>query len=799
MTILQDAYEQYRALGFVMHKSAKYKKHAYRTGAYIDRKNEPYDSTATGYVGIIPPNIIIVDNDKYEDGGKSFERLKADLNLPYEPKPFATTPSGGEHYAFKNPYETMVIGNLGDIYPALDIYSGYQSVIPLVGTTVVNKQGELASYEWADELFEELNVNPFDEKMVNVLKMRERASKDDTHYEEDNALELAIKADDMSDEEVDELLAILPDNVHYDDWLAVGMCLYDRYEASDIGLQKFLEFGARSPEKDEPNRTEAKWNNGHFKPTQTTYRRLRSLAHEAQLNSLNKRIDKAEKKDFDNIIDDISKLRYLNTRGKMDSVVREELSERINLRMKEVKKDEPSLKVKQARTILKELQHEMTVEELEESGEAEDMAIYLYGKAYTVRIGKKVVENLTEKAVTSHCASMGIHPMKSGAYFNRAVAISGFKTTTDYMLGKEVSFSIESEGVGVEELPYLVARKDPFHNVTSFIDDEEILDDFLNKIWNGKAQDIVEIIALTIRHGETKLNRLMTVAPSNTGKTEIYTMLGFQKITMKRLLNGLRGDKGIGSQVVDGIKNSGLLLIDETNDALEQEIKDLDKELYVDEFGAGGGTQKIKLHFTALTSTHKEATRNNSDELFNRFLQVELLESESEYHVTNSPVFQKNPDRYTEVVSSYLRYHFKQCLMGDQYTRQYLKSLQDRYRLPINSDLDEFVYEVSEKMVSNLKSVAGATGDVIVRQGEYYIKRKKDIHDSALDLLREVSSIDHAKYADKLTSHFITAPSKSVKVDGKPIKYYPLNMLTYTLDESQQITDMFDDLDIEEL
>jgi len=34
---LKDAYEQYRSKGFVLHKSAKNKKHAYREGAYIDR------------------------------------------------------------------------------------------------------------------------------------------------------------------------------------------------------------------------------------------------------------------------------------------------------------------------------------------------------------------------------------------------------------------------------------------------------------------------------------------------------------------------------------------------------------------------------------------------------------------------------------------------------------------------------------------------------------------------------------------------------------------------------------------
>ena len=78
---------------------------------------------------------------------------------------------------------------------------------------------------------------------------------------------------------------------------------------------------------------------------------------------------------------------------------------------------------------------------------------------------------------------------------------------------------------------------------------------------------------------------------------------------MQRLLNGLKGDKGVGTKVVDGIKASGLLLIDESNKPLESEIKDMDKVVYLDEFGAGGGTQKIKLHFTTLTSTPQTTIR----------------------------------------------------------------------------------------------------------------------------------------------------------------------------------------------
>ena len=158
--MLENSYKQYQELGFILQKSAKHKKHAHRKGSYQERENEPYEDTATGYVGIIPKGIIIVDNDKYQDEGASMDKFIKDNGL-LDTVPFAITPSGGEHYAFYNQYPDKIVGNTKD-YPALDIYAGYQSVIPIVGTTVYNKQNELATYEWTDE-FDELDVNPWND------------------------------------------------------------------------------------------------------------------------------------------------------------------------------------------------------------------------------------------------------------------------------------------------------------------------------------------------------------------------------------------------------------------------------------------------------------------------------------------------------------------------------------------------------------------------------------------------------------------------------------------------------------
>lgn len=792
---LKDSYEQYRQQGFILQKSARHKKHAYREGAYIDRQNEPYEDSATGYVGIIPPNLIIVDNDRYEDNGESFKKLLEDLDLDYVPEPFAITPSGGEHYAFQNPDPELVVGNMGKTYQALDIYAGYQSVLPIVGTTVMNKQDKLASYKWGDEDFETFVVNPTPDNIIDVLKMRKRAMGTEQQYDpEAMDLSVAIKANDMSDEEVDELIAKLPDDLHYDDWLAVAMCLYDRYEGGEEGLKKLQDFGERSPDKNDANRTESKWYSGHFKPTQTKYTRLRSIAHEEEVKGIKAAIAVSSPKEIKSVIKKISDIPHLNTRGKIDGDVRMELAEDINLRLKTLKK-EGLIKgsVTQARTLVKELAHETTLEEVEASGEDYDVEVFINGTKFVLRVGNTLMEDLSETFLKKHLVICGVPIHFADAYIRDAKLISGVEMATDYLLDKPIDYKLE-KSQAIERLPVLTIAKDPFHDVHEYIDDKEILDDFYDGVWNGKAKDIIELIALTIRYREWKLNRLMVVAPSDTGKTTLTEHLGFQKVHMKRLLAAMRGDKGIGTNVINGVKNSGLLLIDEANEALEQDIKDMDRELYVDEFGAGGGTQKIRLHFTALTSTHKKATRNSSDELYNRFLQVELTESEMKHTITKSEVYRRDTERYSDVVQQYAQYHFKQVLKGEEYTKDYLHELQAKYRLPLNTDLDEFLYTVSESVIEHIKQVAKSDGDILEKQGEYYIKRKVDLFNMVEDMIKELPNIDSGKYADKVVSHFLQHKPKSIKINGKPVKYYPIEMKNYVQDEEQRVVGMFDDL-----
>ena len=252
--------------------------------------------------------------------------------------------------------------------------------------------------------------------------------------------------------------------------------------------------------------------------------------------------------------------------------------------------------------------------------------------------------------------------------------------------------------------------------------------------------------------------------------------------------------------MIDGLKSSGFLLIDEANDPLTQDIKNIDNEIYLDQFGQGG-TQDIKLRFTCLTSTHSGAVRGMSDEMYNRLLLVELPKSEVKHTLDKSDLFLHDTERYTKALTDYAMWVLKDALVNEDYTKQTLKELQDKYRLELNSDVDDILSEASEHIVTACKSLASASGDLVLREGEYFIKRKRDIQQMVTDRLGEYSHIDVEKYSEELVTHFV-GDQKSIRVDGKPRKYYTLNLKKYYGDgvsEEEKVVDLFDDLDLDEL
>ena len=735
------------------------------------------------YAGIPPKDMVAIDYDvkKGKNGDKSFEKLQKDLGITLETH--VITPSGGGHaYCWLEnlPEDKPKLKKSQIKYPDIDFQSNGSEFVVL-GGQVIEGYGE---YKFVDEDFE-YDVNaPFDASSLELRSERSEA----IEYEDIDEDEHWLTRPPL--EQITEWLDSINPSTDYNIWQQTAMALNSWDLGGEQGMDLFVQWSLLDEDEISEYGEDAVIKKAKDKyklskaDTPEFYKKLVGIVNQESKQSFEKAFAEAETdEDFEKLAEEISQSSISN----QDRV---EYANKIADREKELGLTSRKNKSKWEKLLKRQV--DTTPKPVE------GLDVYIVANKYAlVHNNTKLIEDIGKQYLRDNAYALGYDKNQVDNAIKCATPISSVETIPDYNIQEHIKFVVE-ENTGTQ-LQSLVVRSNPLYEVHDYIHDEEVLEDFCMNIWNGKAEDLVKLMALTIKFKEYKLNRLMLVAPSNTGKSEIFRMLNFQKITMKRLLNGMRADKGIGPQVIKGIKKSALLLIDEANDALPQEIKDMDKELHVDQFGSGG-TQVLPLHFTALTSTHKTATRNSSDELFNRFLQIELTSAESKYTIINSPLFIKNPDYYSSVVKSYLLALFKDVVTSEEYTRADLKALQEKYRLPMNNDLDLLLYDISKDIIEMIKYLAKDQGDIVKKGDEYFIKRKTIISDSIEDKLKEHSNLDAGKYIEKLTEHFVIkldTQNGRKKINGN--QYYKIQLKPYYENSVEgydpEIVDEFEDLD----
>lgn len=731
--------------------------------------NSPYHPDAV-YGGVPPRDIVAIDWDikNGRKGDQSFMQLGVDCGVILQT--VVRSPSGGGH-AYLRIDPTILLAKAQSNYPDIDFQSYGKEWVKLGGQD---------GYTFTDEDFEYFVNPPCD---ISFLETRKEYSKEGAYAGVDADLHFMERPPIG---QMQEYLDKLDPNMSYEGgWQNVIMALNSWDLGGDVGLQLAIDWSQKSTQYSATEEEITAKYEVCVPETPSFYLKLMGMAHKSAVSTAREKLTTVETlEEFEALAASIALLA-------ISAEDRATLAEEFITAGEDIK----FYGKKRGVAIKKMMAFSPKKEEVEYET---PISIHLHGNNYAVRYGNDLLRDLNKTSVGNHLASFGIKSKdERDMLIANATPITNIIITPDYTTTEKVIHTLDKSDAS--NMFVLTQRVNPLFDLPcDFEEDEDIIAEFSQGVWGGKIEDIVRLTALSIKYGESKLNRLMLVAPSDAGKTEIATILKFQKINMRRLLSGMRGDKGVGGGVLEGIKATGLLLIDEANTALEQEIKDMDKALHIDQFGSGG-TQIIPLLFTILTSTHKTATRNNSDELYNRFLQVELLESEMSHTVRQGRQHAIDKDRYTNVVQSYVRRLFKDTIRGGG-TRDELKALQDKYRLPTNNDLDEVLFEISEKIIKDFKSKAreGIHSDYILRKGTYYAKRKKDIHDTALDLLTELSGLDHGKYAEKLTSHFVGERS-TIKIDNTPLNYYQLNLSPFGENEDQSIINQFDDLDVGEL
>lgn len=737
------------------------------------------------YGGVPPENLVVIDWDvkKGKQGLNSFQALSSQLE--YDIETCVSTPSGGGHaYVRLNnlPEELPRLKQTQGHYPDID-FQGHGSEFVVLGGQHIEGYGD---YSFTDEDIEYFVNEDVNLLLDGELDLRPPSSEENTSYEdidEDEHVMTRGNPDDFR-----EMVFKISPDCDRDMWVTVLRSINSFYldnkegEALAIEWSKSAELYADEDEDDIKRAY-----HGNVATSKDFYKKLITLSNKQDTDNFDSLINNADTiEGFTEVAEKISASRIKNDK-------RTELAKRIAKREKDLGLNrlrnvhwEKSCKFSDPEKAQKQLEAQ------------EGLKIYVKQNEFILKNKSILVPKLTRSGLGTHCRAEGVGKEAIDLLIDNATRISDHTKFADYTMDDSLQFQLLPSG-HEDVLPILSVVTNPLYSLPERVLDQDIITDFTQTIWQGKVDDIVDLVGYTIRFKQHKLNRLMVVAPSDFGKSEIFKLMDFQDINMARLLKAMSGEKGVGEGIIGGIRQSGLMLIDEANTTIPQAIKELDKTVQIDQFGSGG-TQIIPLHFTALTSTHKTATRTNSDELRNRFLQVELSKSESPYTLTKSPLFRQDGEYYSSVVQSYLRHRFRDALLDPDVDISALFNLQEKYRLPENNDLHEILHEASLSIIEYIRANARDTGDIVHRNDEYLIKRKGDLRSFIEDKLYHIENLDVGKYSELIFEHFIpNGKGKSVKIDGTPTKYYVVNLRSFTEDEEQSLIDEFDYVDIEDL
>jgi len=756
MAILpKELYDSYIEKGFALKRLDKNtKKTAFKrkTDKGCDYKNNVYNKN--WFYAVVPTpqsNILNIDVD-VKNGGKgmeSLDKLRKDTGLDLTPT--VQTGSGGLHiYArIDEP-----IKKLQTDYPDIDFLSfrtdNMCAPYGVAGGQKLTWNGKAYNYEMlTDGIY--INEDTQDGLALALTEMGiGDGEKNDTDYGDD--MILLAKSGDMPDDEVDLLLKAIGntgDGIHYDLWINVGFAMFDRYHGNDAGFEKWVAFSEKSDKYDE-KATKQKWESGALSPDKITYKRLRLMATDTTYNTVLKSIMTADTKDvLEEVLPIVREVDNWNTPDLRGDDVINNLADKYREKLKSI----TGGRIERRSKIISLL----TEEEVDQT---EDMVallgtydIYSLPKGQYVAQNGENIETKVSDRVDSAPRYISIEgfsmknvteAMKRGIIGN--VNVSGIEERIDYAAKQPLVVYLED--VEFRD-PLLVFETNPVlknkYKVDNMVADADIVEDFYEKIWNGKYEDLVRYTGFTCRW-DTKKSIIGVIAASDAGKSKVIEEITEGATEIDKIISAISGKKGIGKKALDPLQKTKILLINEVETQLPTGMKQFADggKVGLDLFGAHGGTTMFSIASTILTAVHPTMFKGANEEFHNRSLMIELTEDEMAYAVTDSPLYKKDPAKYLEHTVLKARQIFKDAILNTSYTLDDRNAIAKKYELGnefsdkdmVNRALDIVMRDIAKHCTGKDKFTKE---DVVAkRKDEYFVTNKQYMERIVLDSVNEV-------------------------------------------------------------
>lgn len=387
--------------------------------------------------------------------------------------------------------------------------------------------------------------------------------------------------------------------------------------------------------------------------------------------------------------------------------------------------------------------------------EPKGIEIYLLGDKYIVIDDGHPYNNLTKQTALTHWTKAG---KDKDDFIKELVILKAVEYNVDYFN--------PSEHILRDQV--LTVITNPTYSWQTDIDiDENVINDYENKVLNGQLKKLVRVIIWSMRMKENKLNKLLLVGESNKGKTEFARLLGFAEMSAKDFVKILNSDRKWSKSESERLLSCGLLLADDIIHDLPLSIKNVSDTITLDIMYSGHTVHPMK--FMLMTSTHSSVISTMNDELKNRIL---IMEIGGKYTFNDSPYFQKDPKKYREHTEAYIKKLILTCINEDFSSKEFRK-LQDELRAPKYNERDEILEMVREQIINAVR-----VGQLVVThyKKHYAIKRKNDLKKLIIKILRQEFDdhrIDLTKETAALLNEFISDKRNiSINDNGMSEKYY---------------------------
>lgn len=189
---------------------------------------------------------LVVDVDPRNNGDKSFEKLKKDLNLDLTPT--VITPRGGFHIYLKIPDQSR---NL-NFKKTLKGYPGIDFLTEGCYCLIASCKTENGVYKWYDDLFGKFEQNEAPKALLDLISYEKQDQSDLGDFE---GL-IGGNSSNWSEERVLEMLSKLDPSMGNDDWVKVGMALHDWDPIKGLEL---WEDWSKAGDNYEEGETEKRW------------------------------------------------------------------------------------------------------------------------------------------------------------------------------------------------------------------------------------------------------------------------------------------------------------------------------------------------------------------------------------------------------------------------------------------------------------------------------------------------------------------------------------------------------------